>query len=333
MRPCTRPMRTLRQRLGERARRSLRGLRVAAARTPRSAGRPSRPGGPARHASRMRSTTSSRRVSGSATVCTGVRPGGSSSITEHVEIGVGRHRQRARDRRRGHDRAGAGRGPSAAPFSRSAAAGARRSDAARRRSTSASRWNSTPSWNSACVPTTTCASPDGERRRARVARARRLRLPVSSATRDAERLEPAREVARVLLGEQLGRRHHRGLAAVLRPRAAPRARRRRSCRSRRRPAPAASSGCDCARSRAISCEHALLRAASARTAALARSARRSAAAPARAASAGSRWIVAPQQPQAQLVREQLLEREAALRRMPARVEQLRDPRPAAGDAR
>ena len=37
---------------------------------------------PARHAPTMRVTTSARRSSGSTTVCTGVRPGGSSSITE-----------------------------------------------------------------------------------------------------------------------------------------------------------------------------------------------------------------------------------------------------------
>ena len=54
----------------------------AAAPIPRSAGRPSTPAGPRCTRLRMRSMTSSRRVSGSATVRTGVRPGGSSSITD-----------------------------------------------------------------------------------------------------------------------------------------------------------------------------------------------------------------------------------------------------------
>ena len=57
----------------------------------------------------------------------------------------------------------------------------------------------------------------------RIARGQRLRERVAGTARvpageqrdaDTERLEPCREVARVLLGEELRRRHHRGLAAV-----------------------------------------------------------------------------------------------------------------------
>ena len=78
------------------------GGAFSASSTPRSAGRPSRPGARAAISSRMRSTTSSRRVSANTRVTMGVRPGRQLVDGADVEVGEQRHRQRARDRRGGH---------------------------------------------------------------------------------------------------------------------------------------------------------------------------------------------------------------------------------------
>ena len=66
------------------------------------------------------------------------------------------------------------------------------------------------SWNSACVPTTSLMSPFATASSA-LRRVRAGNEPVISATGMSERREPALEILRVLLGQQLRRRHERGL--------------------------------------------------------------------------------------------------------------------------
>ena len=65
------------------------------------------------------------------------------------------------------------------------------------------------------MPTATWIAPAGEVRLERRARALPVCRPVSSATRTPSGSSQRMEVARVLLGQQFGRRHHRGLCAVL----------------------------------------------------------------------------------------------------------------------
>ena len=132
--------------------------------------------------------------------------------------------------------------------------------------------------------------------------------------------EPAREILRMLLGQQFGRRHQRGLVAGLDRASARRAPRRSSCRSRRRPAPGAASGCGTARSAADLGGHALLRARSAGI----RWSRAVVPASLPGAASGQRRIAADfvaQRAQGQLVREQFLECQAALRGMAAGLQQ------------
>ena len=116
-----------------------------------------------------------------------------------------------------------------------------------------------PSWNSACVPTTMRTSPEA------IASSALLRVragcePDSSATGTSERLEPVAQVAPVLLGQQLGRRHQRHLQAAADGARRRRARRPPSCRSRRRPAAGAPSACCATRSRVDFAQRARLRA-------------------------------------------------------------------------
>ena len=105
--------------------------------------------------------------------------------------------------------------PACAPFSESRSRCCTPKRCCSSTMTSARRANSMPSWNSACVPTTRRISP------AAIAASalRRVRAgwpPDSSATGLAERGEPVAEVAPVLLGEQLGRRHERRLRTAAR---------------------------------------------------------------------------------------------------------------------
>ena len=76
--------------------------------------------------------------------------------------------------------------------------------------TSPRRANSIPSWKSACVPTTMRTSP-AARAASALRRVRALCEPESSATVSPSGCEPGAQVAPVLLGEQLGRRHERRL--------------------------------------------------------------------------------------------------------------------------
>ena len=69
------------------------------------------------------------------------------------------------------------------------------------------------SWNSACVPTTSLISPLATASSA----LRRVRAgiePVISATGISSGAKPALEILRVLLGQQFGRRHERGLQSA-----------------------------------------------------------------------------------------------------------------------
>ena len=214
-RPCTRPDLELGQASRSAPRAGLdRGLQLAASPIPRSAGRPSRPGRPAAQASRTRSTTSSRRALGDELGHD--RRAARRQLVDHrhVEIGVVAHRQRARDRRRAHHQL-VRLSPHAALPAAARGAARRRSDAARRRSPAPACGSSTSSWNSACVPIASCASPLAI---AAIALAALLRRQAAGEPRDLARRSgssQARELAVVLLGEDFGRRHDRDLIAVL----------------------------------------------------------------------------------------------------------------------
>ena len=164
----------------------------------------------------MRASTSPRRASVHRRVAD--RPAPRRQLVDHrdVEVGVVGHRERARDRRRAHHelvRRSASR--CLAPQRRGAAA--RRSGAARRPprargarspplpgTARACRWRSAPRrWQWPRAPRASLASRG---RRA----ARRCARPSGR--------EPLAELAPVLLGEDLGRRHHRRLRARHRPR-------------------------------------------------------------------------------------------------------------------
>ena len=73
----------------------------------------------------------------------------------------------------------------------------------------------TSSWNSACVPTAICVSPPATASSASRLLLRLRRPPASHATLTPSGASHARELAIVLLGEDLGGRHDRDLAAVL----------------------------------------------------------------------------------------------------------------------
>ena len=66
------------------------------------------------------------------------------------------------------------------------------------------------SWNNAWVPTTSLISPLATAASA-LRRVRAGSEPVTSVTGMSERPEPALEILRMLLGQQFGRRHERGL--------------------------------------------------------------------------------------------------------------------------
>ena len=110
----------------------------------------------------------------------------------------------------------------------------------------ASRGSSTPSWISACVPTTMSAS--------------RLALDRAGEQRDANAERRAQRLEReeVLLGERLGRRHQRARGGRSRLHATARTARRPSCPSRRRPASSRCIGIVRARSASISRDRPLL---------------------------------------------------------------------------
>src|SRR5205807_1682929 len=114
---------------------------------------------PARQASAMRATVSTRRGSGTTTVCTGVRPGGSSSMTE-----MSRSAYAVMARVRGMGVAvmisWCGTRPSFCPFSESLRRCCTPKRCCSSTMTSARRANSMPSWKSACVPITTRTSPE-----------------------------------------------------------------------------------------------------------------------------------------------------------------------------
>ena len=98
------------------------------------------------------------------------------------------------------------------PSRAAAGAGARRSDAARRRSPGRGAGTRRLPGTARACRSRSCAAPDARSASAR-ARAAALRLPVSSVSGRSSGANQRREVARVLLGEQLRRRHHRGLKA------------------------------------------------------------------------------------------------------------------------
>ena len=130
----------------------------------------------------------------------------------HVQIGISGHRQRPRDRRRRHDQLMRDSGRRAGPFRAAAGADARRSDAARRRSPDrAAGTRRLPETARACRSRSSLRRMRG--RRARACAPRALRLPVSSANGRSSGASQCRKIARVLLGQQLRRRHHRGLKA------------------------------------------------------------------------------------------------------------------------
>ena len=256
----------------------------------------------------MRSTTSARRL--------GQRHGLDRRAARRqlvddrdVEVGIGRHRQRARDRRRGHDQLMRTAAARAALFAQRAGAGARRSGAARRRSTSAELRKSTPSWNSACVPTTTASPPpiasSALRARAcrlacRSARRRRCRAARASVRSCAQCCSASSSVgaisaacAPLLDGAQRGQRRDDGLAAADVALHQPHHRLRlREVAS-------------------ISAEHARCAPVSVK-AAIERTLARALRAPRSGAPVALHAL--PQQPQAQLMRQQFLEREPPLRR-------------------
>ena len=134
----------------------------------------------------------------------------------------------------------------------------------------------------------------------------------------AERIEPGGEVARMLLREQFGRCHERRLFAVLRRRARPRARRRRSCPSPRRPARSRIIGCVRPRSCSISCHVRCW--APVRRNGNACNSRPSSSPRGGNAQARSQVEALRSKPQAQLVRQQFLERQSTLRRVTAGVQ-------------
>ena len=120
-----------------------------------------------------------------------------------------------------------------------------------------------------------------------------------------------REVLRVLLGEELGRRHQRRLVACFDGIAQPRARRRSSCRNRRRPARDAASGCGTERSLPDLGDHALLCAGQRESRAGEQSRRRTG--PARRSAKPVTADFGAQLAERQLVGQQFLESEASLR--------------------
>ena len=126
-----------------------------------------------------------------------------------LEVAVDGERERARDRRRGQvedvrapaldERACAAPTPKRCCSSTTATARSRKS---------------TSFWMSACVPTTSCASPEAMSCRAAACSCARSEL-VSSDDADAERRAQLVDGEEVLLGEGLGRRHERALAPDL----------------------------------------------------------------------------------------------------------------------
>ena len=249
----------------------------------------------------------------------------------HVEVGVGGHRERPRDRRRRHDQL--------------VRVAARRALLAQRR-----RW---------CTPKRCCSSTITSASRAkrdalleqRVRADHELRLPPSAiadlrvAARARRAADPSAAAARCRAARASARNSARccsasssvgAISAAWRP--ASTASRRRERRDDRL------AGADVAlhqaqhrvRDREVGADLARSRAAARRSArSHVPASRRSASSPRRARSArrdrgGSRSAAARS---AQLVREQLLEGEPALRRMAAGLEQRRAPRPAAADAR
>ena len=145
-------------------------LQVERSPTPRSAGRPSRPAGRCAASSRMRAITSSRRVSANSLVTIGVRPGGSSSIVLTSRsansviasvrgIGVALIISRCGSSSPWSCSLLAQREPLCTPKRCCSSTIARPRRAKR-----------TCSWITACVPTTSAASPDADLREHRVAR-------------------------------------------------------------------------------------------------------------------------------------------------------------------
>ena len=263
MRPCSRPTVRAGQRRAQLRVGVGRVLQVERLATPRSAGRPSRPAGPARDlvadARRSPRRAGCRRTR---LVTTGVRPGGSSSIVLHVEVGEVASSPACAGSAWPTSSAGAARAPCVgAACCAARGAAPRRSGAARRRWPGRAARTRPSSWITACVPTTSCAVAVGDRCQHLRAASLPLRLPVSQATVDAERLEPADELAEVLLGEDLGRRHQRALPAGVDGDAPRRAPRPPSCREPTSPCSSRCIGTRRARRSARDLvDHALLRA-------------------------------------------------------------------------
>ncbi len=190
----------------------------------------------------------------------------------------------------------------------------------------------TPSWNSACVPTTMAYLAATDRLQCAASRARRLRAG-QQRNRDAERAKPARRncarAARPAIrsapsARPGGRRRQRARRPALRP---------RSCRSRRRPARSRTIGLVARQIRVHLGECAPLCARSVRMAATARSCSRERVGAAVQAQARSTRVFCRSSRSDEVMCQQLLEGQSPLRGMSTARQQRRARRRAAADAR
>ncbi len=215
-------------------------LQVERARSPRPAGRPSRPGARAPTSSRMRAITVVAPAVGEELGHDRRAPGRQLVDRADVEVGEVASSPACAGSASRSSSASAARAPASSSLSRSASRCSTPKRCCSSTIASPSFAKTTSCWITACVPTTSAASPDATC--SIIAwRALPLRLPVSQATVEPERREPLDELPEMLLGQDLGRRHQRALpAGVDRPPRRP-ARRPPSCPSRRRPAAAGAS--------------------------------------------------------------------------------------------
>ena len=212
--------------IGPHAFRYRRRSAIPAPRFPRPAGRPSRPTA-ARAAWAMCAMT---RASETSLVTTGVRPGGSSSMTDTSRSANAPACVRGMGVALMLSWCGTMRPRTVSSWS-APGAGPRRSDA-RRRMDRPSRWNSTWSWISACVPTSCISAALGHGGGGLP----RLGRQAAGHPGDvhAQRLQPRGELAEVLFGQDFGG----AISATWAPRAMAwaAAMAARSCRCPRRPA-------------------------------------------------------------------------------------------------